>query len=63
MRQYWQFSYQSEFGPKTRYFHGTETKVQNRVNRYTGDNKELRSISKSRARYLKEEVKAHIIEL
>ncbi len=63
MKQYWQFDYHSEFGWKTRYFHGTEAKVQGRVKRYTADNKDLRNISKSRVKHLREEMKAHIIEL
>jgi len=63
MRQYWQLDYHGEFGWKTRYFYGTEAKVQGRAKRYTCDVKELKNISKSIAQYLKEEKKAHIIVL
>ncbi len=63
MKQYWQFKYHSEFGWKTRFFYGTEAKVQSRIKRYTCDMKELKNISKSRVQNLKEEKKAHIIDL
>ncbi len=63
MKQYWQFDFHGEFGWKTRYFYGTEAKVQRRIKRYTCDSKELRNISKSRVENLKVEKRAHIIDL
>jgi hypothetical protein len=63
MKQYWQFDYLSDFGPKTRYFYGTEAAVQRRLKHYQCEVKELKKLDKSRAKYLIMERKAHLIEL
>jgi len=63
MKLYWQFDFFTDFGKKTRYFHGTEAAVQRKINRYKCDSKDLKNISKTKVQYLKTEKKAHFIDL
>jgi hypothetical protein len=63
MKEYWQIDFYADNIKKTRYLYGTEAAANRRFKKYKYENKELRKISKSKAEYLKQEKKVHIIDL
>lgn len=63
MKEYWQLDFYVNEIKKTRYLYGTENAANRRFKKYKYDNKELKKMSKSKAEYLKQEKKAHFIDL
>ncbi|MEN6462130.1 MAG: hypothetical protein ABFC94_12260 [Syntrophomonas sp.] len=63
MKEYWQFDYYINGYRKTRFFYGTHAAVLRRTRHYECDNKELKTMSKSKVQYLKTEKNARIIDL
>jgi hypothetical protein len=63
MREYWQLDFYVNDIKKTRYLFGTEAAANRRFKKYKYENKDLKKMNKSKAEYLKNEKKAHFIEL